>query len=487
MPAVAKSTAPVPGGRPPTHPRSWLAQVGMIAARGRIVLGLRAGAPRGPLLESLCRRLIGQRGEASALALAAEVIERIEGMNEAETARFLDMLANRFSPDSVSVEAAVRAWQAEHDPKALLDLTAAVESPRQELFRRINMAPGGTAVLVRLRGRLLGLLRDRPHLQVVDADLRHLFASWFNRGFLLVEQITWDTPAAILERLIAYEAVHAIRGWDDLRARLAADRRCFAFFHPALPGEPLVFVEVALTKGLAGSIQPLIEPDRAQLEPTRADTAIFFSISNTQDGLRGISFGSFLIKQVMGELSAELRRLSTFATLSPVPGLAEALRRRDDPDGFTEARLRAILGEGAGRSRKNRREGDPVGSVERLLQGEGPRPPDDHRLLELLTLAYLTAMKRGTRVADPVGHFHLSNGARLERVHAAGDTSEGGDRSCGVMVNYLYDPDGVEFNHERYVETGEVSVARGLTGDARRLQAAWQSPGPGTAQPDVAR
>jgi malonyl-CoA decarboxylase len=459
----------------------------MIAARGRVVLGLRAGAPRGPLPESLCRRLIAQRGEASALALAAEVIERIEGLDEAETAGFLDMLADRFSPDSESVESAVRAWQAEHDPKALLDLAAAVESPRQELFRRINMAPGGTAVLVRLRGRLLGLLPDRPRLLVVDADLRHLFASWFNRGFLVLEQITWETPAAILERLIAYEAVHAIRGWDDLRARLAADRRCFAFFHPALPGEPLVFVEVALTKGLAGSIQPLIEPHRTQLEPARADTAIFFSISNTQDGLRGISFGSFLIKQVMGELSAELPRLSTFATLSPVPGLARALRRRDDPDGFTEARLRAILGEGAGRSRRSRLEADPLGSVEGLLQGEGPRLPDDHRRLELLTLAYLTAMKRGTRVDDPVGHFHLSNGARLERIHPGGDTDEGGRPSCGVMVNYLYDPERVEFNHERYVETGEVSVARGLTGDAKRLQAAWHSPGPGSAQPEVAR
>jgi malonyl-CoA decarboxylase len=454
--------------------RSWLAQVGMIAARGRMALGLRGGARLALPPEALCRRLIGQRGEASGLALAAEVIERVKGLDEPETVRFLDMLADRFSPDSGRVEAAVHAWQTEHDPEALVELAGAVEAPRQELFRRLNMAPEGTATLVRLRGRLLGLLRDRPHLLVVDADLRHLFTSWFNRGFLQLEQITWHTPAAILERLIAYEAVHAIRGWDDLRARLAADRRCFAFFHPALPDEPLVFVEVALTKGLAGSIQPLLEPDRPQLDPEKADTAIFFSISSTQDGLRGISFGSFLIKQVMGELSSELPRLSTFATLSPVPGLAEALRRRDDPDGFTEARLRAILGGGASQGRRHRGEADSLGSVDRLLQRDGLRSPDEHRLLESLTLAYLTAMKRGRRVADPVGHFHLSNGARLERINPAGDPNESGRRSCGVMVNYLYDPDSLEFNHERYVETGEVSVARGLTGEARRLQAAWR-------------
>jgi malonyl-CoA decarboxylase len=355
-------------------------------------------------------------------------------------------------------------------------LAAAVEAPRQELFRRINMAPEGTATLVGLRGKLLALVQDRPHLLVVDADLRHLFTSWFNRGFLQLEQITWHTPAAILERLIAYEAVHAIRGWDDLRARLAEDRRCFAFFHPALPDEPLVFVEVALTNGLASSIQPLIEPDRTQLDPEKADTAIFFSISTTQDGLRGISFGSFLIKQVMGELSSELPRLSTFATLSPVPGLGQALRRREDPEGFTEARLRSILGGAAGQGRRHRGEVDPVASVERLLNHHGPRPPDECRLLESLTLAYLTAMRRGTRVADPVGHFHLSNGARLERIHPEGDPNESRGRSCGVMVNYLYDPESLELNHERYVETGEVSVARGLAGEAKRLQAAWQVP-----------
>jgi malonyl-CoA decarboxylase len=461
--------------------RSWLAQVGMIAARGRMVLRLRGGAATGPP-ESLCGRLIEQRGEASALALAAEVIERIQRLDEREIAHFLDVLAKTFSPDAKNVETAVRTWQREHDPEALVKLAAAVEAPRQELFRRINMAPEGTATLVKLRGRLLALLRDRPHLLVVDADLRHLFTSWFNRGFLQLEQITWNTPAAILERLIAYEAVHAIRDWDDLRARLAADRRCFAFFHPALPGEPLVFVEVALTKGLAGSIQSLIEPGRLRLDPEKADTAIFFSISNTQDGLRGISFGSFLIKQVMGELSSELPRLTTFATLSPVPGLAQALRRRDDPDGFTEARLRSILGGGSGQGRRNRGEADPLRPVERLLQRDGPRTPDEWRLLETLTLAYLTGMKRGSRVTDPVGHFHLSNGARLERIHPEGDATESGGRSCGVMVNYLYDPDGVELNHERYVETGDVSVARSLAGEAKRLQAAWQLPRPEPAR-----
>jgi malonyl-CoA decarboxylase len=461
---------------PARERRTWLNQVGLIAARGRELLNLGAGGGnrRVQSTEELCRGLLERRGEASALALASVLVQQVGEMDEADTTRFLDLLAERFSPDPARLREAVAAWQASGDTGALQHLADTAESPRQELFRRLNMAPGGTAALVRLRGRMLDWLPERPELRPVDADLRHLLSSWFNRGFLQLEEITWNSSAAVLERLIAYEAVHAIQGWDDLRRRLAQDRRCFAFFHPALPGEPLVFVEVALTRGLPTAIQPLIDPDRASEDPAQADSAIFFSISSTQRGLRGISFGSFLIKQVMGELAAELPRLHTFATLSPVPGLASALRRREDPDGFTEPRLQALTTDGGGRGRS----ADPPVSVATLDHLAGDRRAHteaERRLLERLTLAYLTQVRRGLTAEDSVAHFHLSNGARLERIHADADPSENGRASCGVMVNYLYDPERLEFNHERYVDTGTVATARGLTAELKRVQAAWRS------------
>src|SRR5919197_866041 len=393
----------------PTRPRrAWLDQVGLIAARGRELLNLGGGGTRRTQSpEELCRRLLEQRGEASALALASVLVQQLSEMDEASTAEFLDLLAERFSPDPERVQQAVDAWERSRDSGALLQLADSAEAPRQELFRRLNMAPGGTAELVRLRGRL------------------------------------------------------------------AQDRRCFAFFHPALPGEPLVFVEVALTQGLPGSIQPLIDPDRASEDPAQAKSAIFFSISSTQRGLRGISFGSFLIKQVLGELSDELPRLNTFATLSPVPGLASALRRREDPDGFTEARLQALTTDAAGRGRS----AEPPTSVATLDHLDGDRRSHsdaERRLLERLLIAYLTQIRRGQTVEDSVAHFHLSNGARLERIHADADTSENGRSSCGVMVNYLYDPERLEFNHERYVDTGTVALSRGLAADLKRVQAAWR-------------
>ncbi|MFZ0218432.1 MAG: malonyl-CoA decarboxylase [Candidatus Dormiibacterota bacterium] len=455
------------------RPRTWLDQVGSIADRGREIIGLGVAGRRPQSLEALCRRLVELRGEATALAVAVELVDRLEKMDDAGLAEFASLLASGFEPDPRAVERAIDGWQAAHDPIALQALEATAEAPRQELFRRLNMAPGGTGVLVRLRGVIGRELRSSkpPALAPVDQDLLHLLNSWFNRGFLQLREITWNTPAAVLERLIAHEAVHEIRGWGDLRGRLAEDRRCFAFFHPVLPDEPLVFVEVALTKGVAASIEPLIATDREIGDPGQADTAIFYSISNTQDGLRGISFGSFLIKQVMGELAAELPNLSTFATLSPVPGLARALGRRDDPDGFTLPRLRALFAEG------RRRDGlvDPAPALATLVEPDADLTDAERERLRLLAVAYLTQMRRRHRAADGVAHFHLSNGARLERVHVGADRSAGGRVSCGVMVNYRYDPDQVEVNHERYVETGEVITSRSLGAAVRRARAAWNS------------
>ena len=456
------------------RPNEWRDQVGALAQRGREIVGLSAGR-RHPTTEELCRRLLKSRGEASALAIAVEVVGRMRAMPDPELLEFADLLEEGFDPDPEEVETAIAGWEGAHDARSLQRLAAVAESPRQELFRRLNMAPGGTAELVRLRGLLGRAERD----QAVDEDLRHLLNSWFNRGFLQLREITWDTPASILERLIAYEAVHEIRGWGDLRRRLAADRRCFAFFHPALPDVPLVFVEVALTRGLADAILPLIDPDREIADPAQADTAIFYSISNTQDGLRGIAFGSFLIKQVMGELAQELPHLGRFATLSPLPGLARALAARDDPGGFTRERLRALLTE------PRRRPVAPP-DPEAALRGVLSTDEGDPELLRLLAVAYLTQMRSRDRPADPVARFHLANGARLEAVHVNADPSPAGAASHGVMVNYRYEPDHIELNHERYQETGEVILARPLQAPARRARAAWSAQPEAAAAPVVA-
>jgi malonyl-CoA decarboxylase len=323
--------------------------------------------------------------------------------------------------------------------------------------------------MVQLRARLLELLPETSALRPVEADLHHLLSSWFNPGFLRLEEINWHTSAAILERLIAYEAVHQIQGWDDLRLRLAADRRCYAFFHPALPDEPLIFVEVALTRGLAEAIGPLIDPGREVASASVADSAVFYSISNCQRGLRGISFGSFLIKRVVSELSADVPWLKTFATLSPLPGLRHAVERTDAPDGFADERLQALIGDRADDLRRLAGTADPVVALRHLLSSAGRRPAPVQTVLRRLALDYLLRIRRGRRVSDPVGHFHLANGARLERIDLDADLSDGGQASYGVMVNYLYEPQTVELNHERYIESGEVAMSRGLMAESRRL------------------
>jgi malonyl-CoA decarboxylase len=296
----------------------------------------------------------------------------------------------------------------------------AVEPGRQELIRRLNGVPGATGSLVEMRADLLRLGRGDPELEALDLDFRHLFASWFNRGFLVLRPISWESPAHILEKIIAYEAVHAIDSWEDLRRRLEPeDRRCFAFFHPAMPDEPLIFVEVALTEGIPASVQALLAEDRAAMPATEADTAVFYSISNCQSGLASISFGNSLIKQVAADLAAELSGLKTFVTLSPIPGL------------------------------------------NRWLGAEGIEPnADGPEALRALAARYLLTAKSGNGLPlDPVARFHLGNGAMVHAVHAGADTSEKGlAQSGGAMVNYLYDLAQVAQNHERFATTREVAA-----------------------------
>jgi len=408
----------------------------------------RGAARRAREVIERCHALMSERGEVSGAALAREVLAAYAALPANAHTPFLHLLAEEFSPDPTLVTRAATAFSHAPSPRALIDLQRAVESPRQELFRRLNVAPGATAALVDLRRRLSRELKAAPQLAVVDADLAHLFGSWFNRGFLKLERIDWRTPAIVLEKLIQYEAVHEIAGWKDLRRRLAADRRCFGFFHPALPDEPLIFIEVALTARVSDTVAPLLDQDSPVADPARADSAIFYSITNCQEGLRGISFGNLLIKQVAEELSREFPRLKHFATLSPIPGFRAWLDAEAKNDDAVAALLPAL---------KNRDWHKDDAASNAL------REP----LLALCAHYLLNAKKDGAPL-DAVSRFHLGNGARLERLNWLADVSPAGmQRSAGMMVNYLYRLDEVEENHEAFVREGSIATSHAIKKLAR--------------------
>src|SRR6201994_2566065 len=282
-------------------------------------------------LIELCEALLSGRGEASGTAMAREVLDRYHHLDAAERLVFFEALAREYGPDREKLSQAIEAWRAQPSDDDASDLHFLSEPRRQELIRRLNRAPGGTSALVAMRADLLSVMKGHKDLAALDRDVAHLLASWFNRGFLVLRRIDWSTPANILEQIIRYEAVHEIRDWNDLRRRIdPVDRRCYAFFHPALVDEPLIFVEVALTEAIPAAIGPLLAKDRTLVPAERARTAVFYSISNTQRGLGGISFGSFLIKQVVEELRRELPKLEDFVTLSPVPGFSSWLKKASD-------------------------------------------------------------------------------------------------------------------------------------------------------------
>jgi malonyl-CoA decarboxylase len=456
--------------------RAGLGGGGRAEARSDGADGAAAAVAELPPVErakGLAQALLSERGEASGAAVARELHATLRELDADGRAALYRFLAENFGPDASRLRAAAEAWLAEPTPENAARLAAVAEPPRQELLRRMNTSPGGTAALVEARREVLGLLRDEPALKPLEADLKHLLASWFNRGFLELRRIDWQTPAAVLEKLIEYEAVHEIQGWDDLRRRLAADRRCFGFFHPALPGEPLIFVEVALVEGLASAVQPLLARDAACEDEAgrcaaRADTAIFYSISNCQEGLRGISFGNFLIKQVVEELKAELPQINRFATLSPVPGFRRWLEGR-----FAAPEAAADLLRGEERAAVLAAAGggdDAAAALAALLRGdrcwEDPDRAEALRApLTRLCAEYLTASNGGRGPRDPVARFHLGNGARLERVNWLGNTAPRGMReSHGLMVNYLYGLQSIEANHEAFVRSG--TVARSAQVDA---------------------
>jgi malonyl-CoA decarboxylase len=444
--------------------------LGSIAERGRalkqsssepsVVGGEHAGvdaiAPE--TLERLCRALLSQLGEASGVALAREVLDAYAHLPIPARLDFFRLLARDFGPDEAQLRAAWAAYEQNPTPASLQELLRTVEPPRQELFRRLNLAPGGTAALVAMREDLLKHGGDDGELKSVDNDFKHLLGSWFNRGFLVLRHIDWSTPADILERIIRYEAVHQIEGWDDLRRRVQpSDRRCFGFFHPSLVDEPLIFVEVALTREIPASIQDLLADDRTVLPADRATTAVFYSISNCQLGLRGISFGNFLIKQVVEDLSRDLPSLKTFVTLSPAPAFGAWLSRVMENSAFAgiadlDTTALAALGSAAWHR-------DAI-QVERL------RP----LMLGLAAAYYLRAKSPSGKPVDPVACFHLGNGARLERLNWPADISTKGLReSYGLMVNYLYDLRYIEANHEAFVNEGAVIASDAVHQDLLAL------------------
>jgi malonyl-CoA decarboxylase len=402
----------------------------------------------------LCQALLSERGEVSGARLAADVLTAYRLLDHAGLEAFFDLILEAFSPDPAPLLRAIEMYRGDSSQANLLQLQAAVESPRQELFRRFNLAPGGTGVLLDLRRQLLLTLKERPEWAGIDADLVHLFRSWFNRGFLVLQRIDWRTSALVLERLIQYEAVHQIQGWRDLRRRLEADRRCYAFFHPALPDEPLIFIEVALTSGMSAKVQPLLDTDAPVLDPASATCAMFYSITTCQEGLRGVSFGNFLIKQVAEDLGREFTGLRTFATLSPIPGFRRWLAT---PTGGKRlsADLVALLGR--------------LGDRDSLV--DVPIPTRLKAELIGLCASYLLHSKSGAAPLDPVARFHLANGARLQRLNWMGDTSSMGiRRSLGLMVNYEYRLADVERNHEAYAKQHKIVASREFERTAERAE-----------------
>lgn len=406
-------------------------------------------------LEEQCDALLSARGELSGNQLAQSILRQVNQAGTDEQLAFFEMLATRYDIDPDELTRASEAYAKNQSIQNWRRLTSAAEPGRLELLRRLNRMALATGQLVQMREKLLPLLRGHPTLKRVDHDFEVLFRSWFNQGFLVLRRIDWNTPANILEKIIQYEAVHAIDDWEDLRNRLQPeDRRCFAFFHPAVPNDPLIFVEVALTRELPVSVQAILQIDREVLGQDEADTAVFYSISNCQAGLRGVSFGNFLIKQVARELAQELPGLKVFRTLSPVPSLmswvghAESFNLNEVPEPIDE----------------------PIDAeaLQQMLElaravADGKSPADHETGMLRRLVAWYLFQVRGPdqQPLDPVARFHLGNGASLSQVLVNADLSEKGlKHSAGTMVSYLYDLDKVERNHEAYAINQIIPATR---------------------------
>ena len=400
--------------------------------RGRLFAGNEKAS-----MEELLDKLMGTNGEVSAIVTARELLDRYGELEDHEKLDFFETLEQDFNADPDAIAAAYKSYAAKPNSGNLNKLSRVTEPRRHELLRRLNQTPDATHDLVSMRTDLLKVLRPHPELKAVDDDFVRMFSSWFGRGFLVLQTINWSTSAAILERIIRYEAVHEIRDWDDLRSRIEPpNRRCFAFFHPALIDEPLIFVEVALGQEIPGSIAGILNDRMAADEWSEFKTATFYSISNCQPGLKNISFGNFLIKQVVQELQAEFPSIKHFVTLSPIPGFEQWLQADNAEDSEALVALKQAV-------RAQTLEAD-------LAEEKGQQ-------LKRAIFTYLATAKSGKYPLDPVTRFHLGNGAMIHQLHSGADTSAKGlSQSRGVMVNYLYDLRSIERNHESYVTDGVV-------------------------------
>lgn len=441
---------------------AWNDIAGSLTSSTRVSPDLSSQDDADTLRDQMAACLQARGGEVSARARAAALGHTYLELEPEGRQRFLRIVADEFGPDTEAIDNAINALQEaspEHRAAAQEALREALQPPRLRLMTQFNALPEGVKFLVDLRSDLIDL-GDNAEMQALNDDLRTLLASWFDVGFLELRRITWDSPASLLEKLIAYEAVHEIRSWDDLKNRLEADRRLFAFFHPRMPDEPLIFVQVALVNGLAGNVNALLDESAPITDPDEADTAIFYSITNAQRGLVGISFGGFLIKRVVDELQAEFSKLKTFSTLSPIPGFSRWVRRavEEDDTGLSAEELAALtleIEEKDGESALVQLFDDPAWT------GDEAKATAIEPILTKLCARYLLLEKnRRGRAADPVAHFHLTNGAQVERLNWLADASASGlSQSAGMMVNYLYNLSKIEANHERYTGDGKVSAS----------------------------
>ena len=389
--------------------------------------------------KDIIENVASARGEVSALEYAELLMQHCEKLNDKDLINFFKLIRDNFDISTSELSEAIDQYKVSSNSENLITFMKLSEPKRREIFRRCNGISKGTIRLVNLRKRLLGLLKKNPELNAVDYDLVYLFKNWFNRGFLILRPINWETPAHILEKIIAYEAVHEINSWDELRLRLAPkDRRCFAFFHPAMQDEPIIFVEVALMNNIPSKIQDVLEEERQLIEPHEANVAVFYSISNCQKGLSGISFGNFLIKQVANDLKFEFNNIKKFVTLSPVPGLRNWIKNKNP-------KFELIL--------------EKFKKSEQFLK---IKPS----LMRYAGDYFLNSDRSDGMPNDPVARFHLGNGASLEQINYLGDTSLNGlNLSGGLMVNYLYDLDKVEENHEAFISDNKINISKNAKKD----------------------
>ncbi|MBN8443087.1 Malonyl-CoA decarboxylase [Thauera sp. UPWRP] len=437
------------------------------------------GRPRSPSARDLDRIrqqlqecADGRGGEVSTRQRAARLAESYLKLNDSGRHAFLRMIALEFGPDPASVAQAHADYQgavgSDRQWDAEARLRVAMRSRRLRILTQFNAIPQGVKFLVDLRADLLRFLADDPLLKPLDRELETRLTAWFDVGFLELQRITWQSPAALLEKLVEYEAVHEIRSWEDLKNRLDSDRRCYAFFHPRMPLEPLIFVQVALVDSLADDVQKLLDVEAPLADVSRANTAIFYSITSTQEGLRGVSFGNFLLKRVVEDLRRDFPRLRTFSTLSPIPGLVDWAARHP------EECAQVLAGADWKRLAAAGLHGPDSPEMRALLEG-GSSWAQDHRLVlalrePLMHLAahYLLNAKRNDRPVDPVARFHLGNGARIERLNWLADSSAKGlAQSWGMMVNYLYDPDRIESNLESFAAEGRIDAAAAIRRQAK--------------------